>query len=83
MAGRNRRNACGSGMAQARNCPDCGSPMESGSVAAESITGGAKWHKSRSVLALGGESIGDYTTGGMVWFDGARCRACRLLVLRS
>ena len=56
--------------------------MELGSVAAESLTGGAKWHKSRSVLATGGESIGDYTAGGMVWLDGARCPTCRLLVLR-
>jgi hypothetical protein len=56
--------------------------METGSVAAESLTGGAKWHESRSRLALGGEKIGDYTLGGMVWFDGARCKSCRLLLLR-
>ncbi len=55
--------------------------MEKGSLAAESLTGGAKWHKSRSVLALGGEKIGDYTLGGMVWFDGFRCAKCRILVL--
>ncbi len=56
--------------------------MEPGSVAAESITGGAKWHKKRSTLALGGEKIGDYTRGGMVWFDGYRCPTCRLLLLK-
>jgi hypothetical protein len=50
-------------------------------VAAESLTGGAKWHRSRSVLALGGEKIGDYTAGGMVWFDRFRCTRCRLLLL--
>jgi hypothetical protein len=55
--------------------------MEKGCVGAESITGGAKWHKSRSVLALGGEKIGDYRWDGMVWFDGFRCTKCRLLVL--
>ena len=64
-----------------RACPSCQSPMEKGCVGAESITGGAKWHKSRSVLALGGEKIGDYRWDGMVWFDGFRCTKCRLLVL--
>jgi len=64
------------------NCPNCGSAMESGSVAAESLVGGAKWHKARSTLALGGEKIGDYTTGGMVWFDGYRCVKCRILLMR-
>jgi hypothetical protein len=68
-------------MPQEAVCPYCKSPLEKGSVAAESLTGGAKWHKARSVLALGGESIGDYTIGGMVWLDGARCSKCRLLLL--
>ena len=63
-------------------CPSCGSSMEPGSVAAESLTGGAKWHKARTTLALGGEKIGDYTTGGMVWFDGLRCTKCRILLMR-
>ncbi len=65
-----------------QTCPYCQSAMEPGSVAAESITGGAKWHKKRSTLALGGEKIGDYTRGGMVWFDGYRCPTCRLLLLK-
>jgi hypothetical protein len=55
--------------------------MENGSLGAESITGGAKWHRSRTTLALGGEKIGDYRWDGMVWFDGFRCLKCRLLVL--
>ncbi len=63
-------------------CPYCQSDMEPGSVAAESLTGGAKWHRNRSMLALGGEKIGDYTSGGMVWFDGFRCPTCRLLLLK-
>ena len=63
-------------------CPKCGAAMEAGSVAAESLVGGAKWHKSRSTLALGGEKIGDYTTGGLVWFDGFRCSKCRILLMR-
>ncbi len=63
-------------------CPYCQSDMEPGSVAAESLTGGAKWHRNRSMLALGGEKIGDYTSGGMVWFDGFRCPTCRLLQLK-
>jgi hypothetical protein len=28
-----------------------------------------------------GEKIGEYTSGGMVWFDGFRCAACRVSVL--
>ncbi|MGA8276278.1 MAG: PF20097 family protein [Thermoplasmata archaeon] len=68
-------------MEETRICPSCQEPMEKGCVAAESITGGAKWHKSRSLLAVGGEKIGDYRWDGMVWFDGFRCAKCRLLVL--
>lgn len=65
------------------SCPYCHTPMEKGAVGAESLTGGAKWHKSRSTLALGGESVGDYTSGGMVWFDGYRCRNCGKLILQA
>lgn len=55
--------------------------MEQGSVAAESYFGGAKWLKKRSLLVLGGERIGDFRWDGVVWFDGFRCPACRLLLL--
>lgn len=64
-------------------CPYCRGPMEKGSVGAESLSGGAKWHTSRSTLALGGEPVGDYTDGGMVWLDGYRCRTCGRLVLQG
>ncbi len=64
-------------------CPYCHGPMEAGTVGAESVTGGAKWHRSRSTLALGGEAVGAYTAGGMVWLDGYRCRSCGRLVLRA
>lgn len=68
-------------MEQTPTCPACHSPMQKGCVGAESITGGAKWHESRSALALGGEKIGDYRWDGMVWLDGFRCVHCRILLL--
>jgi len=57
--------------------------MESGTLGAESYIGGAKWFKERSVLALGGEKVGDYRTSGMTWLDGFRCRRCELLLLHA
>ena len=64
-------------------CPYCHVPMERGSVGAESRTGGAKWHTSRSAPVQEGESVGDYTPGGVVWFDGYRCRTCGKLILQG
>ena len=66
-----------------QECPYCHAQMEKGTVGAESLTGGAKWHKSRSTLALGGEPVGDYSAGGMVWLDGYRCKRCDKLILHS
>ena len=66
-----------------QECPYCHTPMEEGTVGAESVTGGAKWHTSRSMLAVGGEPVGDYSAGGMVWLDGYRCRSCGRLILRA
>ena len=62
-------------------CPRCNSPMEPGSLAAESLSVGATWHHTRTLFETGGEQIGDYTSGGLVWFDGRRCVRCRLLLL--
>ena len=61
-------------------CPRCGSSMEPGSLAAESY-GATTWHLSRTLYETGGEKIGDYQPGGLVWFDGRRCSRCRILVL--
>jgi hypothetical protein len=55
--------------------------MEAGTLGAESFVGRARWFKERSVLALGGEKVGDYRSDGMTWLDGFRCRECRLALL--
>ena len=55
--------------------------MDPGTLGAQAITGGAKWLKERTRLALGGEKIGDYRWDGMVWIDGVRCTKCHLLLL--
>jgi hypothetical protein len=57
--------------------------MEPGTVGAESLAGGAKWFQDRSVLAIGGEKVGDYQASGMTWLDGFRCRRCEPLLLHT
>jgi|GEM_PF-4227079 hypothetical protein len=57
--------------------------MEPGTVGAESRAGGAKWFQDRSVLAIGGEKVGDYQASGMTWLDGFRCRRCEPLLLHT
>ena len=68
-------------MTAVATCPRCGASTEVGVFGAESYLGGAKWYKERSTLALGGEKIMAPSMNAMVWIDGARCRACRLLLL--
>lgn len=69
-----------------QTCPYCRGPMDAGVLGAASATvtglGGARWYKFRSFLALGGETVGDWSLSGMVWIDGHRCPKCRLLLLR-
>ena len=62
-------------------CPRCGQRMEPGVLGAESLVGGAKWMRKRSRLAIGGEGLSSPHTWGNVYFDGFRCRSCRVLVL--
>ncbi len=62
-------------------CPRCGAPMQPGSLGMMSFVGGAAWYTERTALALHGESVVGKPLGGMVWLDGTRCLACRLLVL--
>lgn len=64
------------------SCPRCGAAMQPGSLGTMSYVGGSKWYERRSALALGGETLVSMPLGGMAWLDGARCPACRLLVLR-
>ena len=63
-------------------CPYCHKLMEKGTVRAESVTDGARWHRSRSTFAQGGEPVGDYSTGGLVWIDGYRCKSCDKRILQ-
>lgn len=68
-------------------CPKCGKEMEDGfmSIAGYSIKGDmpvARWHLEKSRFASGGESLklsGTYR--GVLWLSGARCRACKTMVL--
>lgn len=64
------------------NCPQCGRPMESAYLRAESFIGGAKWSRKKSVLGTGGEPIADMDLGGNVYIAGFRCSSCRVLSLR-
>jgi hypothetical protein len=68
-------------MSPVEGCPQCGGSLDDGSLGLMTYVGGAAWYKGRSALALGGESIVAKPLGGMVWMDGHRCRACRLLLL--
>ena len=65
----------------ATRCPNCGQAMEPGVLAAECLVGGAKWMRKRSRLSLGGEGLVSPDTWGNVYFDGFRCRHCRVLVV--
>lgn len=57
--------------------------MEPGSLGAGTlpIASGARWYRSRSMLAFGGEPVGSFGLLGMTWVDGVRCRGCHLLLL--
>lgn len=63
------------------NCPSCGEPMEEGYLGSESFIGGAKWDTKKSRLGIGGEELVKPGGLGMVYFQGNRCRGCRLLLL--
>lgn len=62
-------------------CPRCRELMQKGYLRAESLVGGAKWHRERNALASGGEKIMGTDLGGNVWLEGFRCDKCRTLVL--
>ncbi len=63
-------------------CPYCGGDLETGTIGAEMFLGGPKWHQSRSLLATGGEKIGQVRWDGMAWLDGVRCAHCRVIFLK-
>jgi len=65
----------------APRCPSCGQAMEPGVLAAESVVGGAKWMRKRSRFSLVGEGLVSPDAWGNVYFDGFRCRHCRVLVV--
>lgn len=56
--------------------------MQRGAAGVMSYAAGMTWHKERSALALGGETIVHAPLGGMVWLEGWRCATCRLLQVR-
>ena len=62
-------------------CPSCGKDMDNGTMSAEGLTGGVKWHgaarASRDEL-----TINDSDWSGHLDFSGHRCNDCRLLVLK-
>lgn len=55
--------------------------MQPGTMGVMSYSAGATWHRQRSLLALGGETLVSEPLGGMIWMDGHRCLRCRTLVL--
>lgn len=61
--------------------PNCGSPMESGFLVAESLLGGAKWTRRQTRLAVGGKTLVDPDRWGNVYLGGFQCGSCRTLVL--
>lgn len=62
-------------------CPNCGQSMEDGYLGSESFIGGAKWFKKKSKLGAGGEPVAKPGRLGMVYIEGERCSACKLLLL--
>jgi hypothetical protein len=62
-------------------CPGCGKAMEPGFLVAESLMGGAKWVRRRTMLAIGGESVAKPDGLGNVYIQGFRCAAYRHLSL--
>ena len=75
------RSAAGNSVGAIAPCPRCEQPMDPGVLGAESLVGGAKWMRGRSRLSLGGEGLVSPDAWGNVYFDGYRCRQCRLLIL--
>jgi hypothetical protein len=67
-------------------CPNCRGPMEAGVLGAASPAltglGGARWYKSKSFWAVGGEPVGGWSISGMAWIDGHRCTRCHIMLLR-
>ncbi len=55
--------------------------MEEGYLGSESLIGGAKWDTKKSKLGIGGEKLAKPGSLGMVYFEGSRCKNCRLLLL--
>ena len=56
--------------------------MEGGYLGTESLVGGAKWYRKKTVLALDGEKLKEPEMSGMVYMDSLRCKECRVILAR-
>jgi len=64
------------------SCPNCGKQMEVGFLGMERLFSDIAWFKSKTILGLGGESLGLKDKMGMVYADAYRCRNCGLVLIR-
>lgn len=62
-------------------CPICGKDMEHGTLRAEGLTGGVKWHGDASTIN-DELTVNNSDWSGHVEFSGHRCSECRQLVLK-
>lgn len=63
-------------------CPNCGAQMEIGFLGMERIFSDISWFRQKTVLGLGGESLGMKDKMGMVYADAYRCKNCGLVMIK-
>jgi len=63
-------------------CPNCGKQMEAGFLGMERIFSDIAWFQERTVLGLGGESLGLKDKMGMVYADAYRCKYCGFVMIK-
>lgn len=63
-------------------CPNCGKQMEIGFLGMERIFCDIAWFKEKTILGLGGESLGLKDKMGMVYADAYRCKSCGLVLIK-
>jgi Domain of unknown function (DUF4352)/Domain of unknown function (DUF6487) len=63
-------------------CPNCGRQMEAGYLGMEKIFSDIAWFQERTVLGLGGESLGLKDKMGMVYADANRCKYCGFVMIK-
>jgi predicted RNA-binding Zn-ribbon protein involved in translation (DUF1610 family) len=63
-------------------CPNCGKQMETGFLGMEKMFSDIAWFHERTILGMGGESLGLKDKMGMVYADAYRCKYCGFVMIK-